>query len=168
MLCYKVLSQVGSLTSFIHVLYHGNSSEISQDETQEEENNVDDPKAIRPIEDETNLFQYQNVNESLSTDKSDFISPEPPSNDSKRKSTRIEATMNELVSIMKSNSCMRSQQLSQNQSATSQSYLHDEEEMFFLSLARFVKKLKPEERIRVKSEVSQVVFQAEYRNLQNS
>lgn len=39
--------------------------------------------------------------------------------------------------------------------------------MFFLSLARFVKKLKPEERIRVKSEVSQVVFQAEYRNLQN-
>jgi hypothetical protein len=75
--------------------------------------------------------------------------------------------MNELVSIMKSNSRMRSQQLSQNQSATSQSCLHDEEEMFFLSLARFVKKLKPEERIRVKSEVSQVVFQAEYRNLQN-
>lgn len=38
--------------------------------------------------------------------------------------------------------------------------------MFFLSLAKFVKKLKLEERIRVKSEVSQVVFQAEYRNLQ--
>lgn len=77
------------------------------------------------MEDETQPFQYQNVNESLFTDKSDFISLEPPSNDSKRKRTSIEATMYELVLIMKSNSRMRSQQLSQNQSATSQSCLHD-------------------------------------------
>ncbi|XP_022161057.1 uncharacterized protein LOC111027144 [Myzus persicae] len=104
---------------------HVNSSEILQDETQEEESIVDGPEAVGAMEDETQPFQYQNVNESLFTDKSDFISLEPPSNDSKRKRTSIEATMYELVLIMKSNSRMRSQQLSQNQSATSQSCLHD-------------------------------------------
>jgi len=152
----------------------GNSRRISQNEIQKQEYDSNNEE-IEAIEDKIQLYQPNNVNEPFSTDQPDIISPEysstfqqylTPQKDLESKNINMENTVSELISIMKNNSCINSHH-SQNQSSASQTCMHDEEEMFFLSLAKFFKKLNPAERIRVKSEVSQVVFQAEYRNLQN-
>jgi len=153
---------------------HGNSRRISQNEIQKQEYDSNNEE-IEAIEDKIQLYQPNNIDEPFSTDQPDIISPQysstfqqylTPQKDLESKNINMENTVSELISIMKNNSCINSHH-SQNQSSASQTCMHDEEEMFFLSLAKFFKKLNPAERIRVKSEVSQVVFQAEYRNLQN-
>jgi hypothetical protein len=66
-----------------------------------------------------------------------------------------------MLSVMKDNNRLRSQ-LFQNPPTVSHSKCeHDECEMFFLSLAKTVKKLAPLEQVEVKMGVSEIVFLAE-------
>ncbi|XP_055856876.1 transcription factor Adf-1-like [Episyrphus balteatus] len=145
------------------------------------------PLEINTTTDETTHHQpspplLRTVNEALSTDHSDIAATNfhtynnnqehsTPKRGSKTSNSILEGTMNELVTVMKNNTRLISRHFkSQNhhqQSVVSQNCSHDADEMYFLSLARFVKKLNPAERIRVKSEVSQTIFQAEFRNLKN-
>lgn len=129
---------------------------ISEDETQVQD---DDAEVFEKKANDTQPSQLQNINESLSTDQPTIISSRNSStfqNSVKRfknKSTRIEATTRELVLIMKNNSRMRAQHLSQNQSSW-KTCKHVKDKMSFLSLAKFIKNLHPIERIRVKSMIS--------------
>lgn len=151
------------------------SSEICK-ETQEPDDNPDDPEV--KLEDTQPVQPPPYADGYLSADLPDncCVAPDrtvavqqqsvvPPQKiASKRKKSRIEASVSELVTIMKSSSYAHSQYPN-----TSCRYCceHDGDEMFFLSMAKSLKKLNLAERIRIKSEVSQIVFQAEYRNLQN-
>lgn len=75
---------------------------------------------------------------------------------------RIEKSMTELVDIMKSNSRIRSQIMRPPEPPA---IPHDDLDLFFLSLAKTVKKLPQKEQVRLKMGISNLVFEAEMRNI---
>lgn len=99
----------------------------------------------------------------LSTDSNSCVNPNDPSKRVTSKK-RIEKSMTELVDIMKSNNRMRSQIM--RPPAPPAVHIPDDEiDLFFLSLAKTVKKLPSNEQIRLKMGISNLVFQAELRNI---
>ncbi|XP_055903650.1 uncharacterized protein LOC129939602 [Eupeodes corollae] len=171
------------------------SEDDTQDQEQQYDNSNDDnievnaPKHVDEQEQDIKPSLFQIGNEALSTDQSDINArhfenssfqefatpPTTTRRESKLQNSKLISTMNELVRTMKNqNRMMMSHNISRKSYGSGNSNIvnncsssssHDEDEMYFLSLARFVKKLKPAERIRVKGEVSQIIFQAELRSL---
>ncbi|KAF5294575.1 hypothetical protein FQA39_LY13334 [Lamprigera yunnana] len=74
----------------------------------------------------------------------------------------IEKSMTELVDIMKFNNRIRSQIIKPTEPPTVQS---DDIDLFFISLAKTVKKLPQNEQVYLKMGLSKLVFEAELRNL---
>ena len=80
-----------------------------------------------------------------------------------RKRQILDSSMSEIVNIMKDNSRMRAQSLQLSEGHKTH---RDETEMFFLSIASSVKKLSPIEQARVKMEISNMVFKAQIREME--
>lgn len=80
-----------------------------------------------------------------------------------RKRQMVDSSMSEIVNIMKNNSRMRAQSLQLSEGHKTD---RDETEMFFLSIASSVKKLSAIEQARVKMEISNMVFKAQIREME--
>lgn len=75
---------------------------------------------------------------------------------------KIEKSMTELVTIMKSNNRMRSQMMRPSEPPRETG---DDIDLFFQSLAKTVKKLPKDEQVRLKMSIGNLVFEAELRNI---
>ena len=80
-----------------------------------------------------------------------------------RKRQILDSSMSEIVNIMKDNSRMRAQSLQLSEGHKTH---RDETEMFFLSIAGSVKQLSAIEQARVKMEISNMVFKAQIREME--
>ncbi|XP_068246734.1 uncharacterized protein [Palaemon carinicauda] len=80
-----------------------------------------------------------------------------------RKRQILDSSISEIVNLMKDNSRMRTQSIQLSEGYKTH---RDETEMFFLSIASSVKKLSAIEQARVKMEISNMVFKAQIRELE--